>query len=87
MGATRYRAPPEAGLLIAGLDDLVAIFDRASGITHLVAPAVPELLQGIAGEWKTLAAIAAEFELVDGTQDDLAAMIDDLVDAGLIERA
>ncbi len=87
MSATRYRAPPADGLRIVALDDLVAIFHRPSGITHLVAVPVPELLEGLAGRWLTLADLEAEFELVDGDRASLAATLDELAVAGLVERA
>ena len=87
MSATRYRAPPAAEVVLADLDELVAVFHRASGITHLVAPPVPDLLAAMAARWMTLDDLEREFELVDGTRDGLATMLDDLVVAGLIERA
>lgn len=87
MSATRYRAPPAADLLMVELEELVAVFHRASGITHLIAAPVPELLIAMAGRWMTLDDIEAAFELVDGDQTSLIAMMDELALAGLIERA
>lgn len=87
MSATRYRAPPADGLAIVSLDELVAVFHRASGITHLVASPVPELLDALAGRWLTLDALEAEFELVEGDRSSLVATLDDLARAGLVERA
>jgi PqqD family protein of HPr-rel-A system len=87
VSATRYRAPPADGLRIVALDDLVAIFHRPSGITHLVTAPVPELLEALAGRWLTLADLEAAFELVDGDRDALAATLDELAIAGLVERA
>lgn len=87
MSATRYRAPPAADLVSADLDELVAIFHRASGITHLVAPPVPDLLTAMAACWMTLDDLEQDFELVDGDRDALAAMLDELAIAGLIERS
>lgn len=90
MPATRYRAPPPAGLRIEPLDDLVAIYHRASGVTHIVVSPVPELLDLLAGEWMTLdilsAALAARYEVRDGAEG-LAARIEELVAAGLVEAA
>ncbi len=86
MSATRYCAPPADGLAIVALDELVAVFHRASGITHLVASPVPELLGALAGRWMTLEAIEAEFELVEGDRASLTAMLDELAIAGLVER-
>jgi PqqD family protein of HPr-rel-A system len=87
MTATRYRAPPADGLLLASLDELVAVFHRASGITHLVTSPVPELIGALSGTWMTLDAIEGEFELIDGDRTALATMLDELAVAGLIERA
>ena len=39
-----YRAEPLSSLLIEPLDELTAVYHRASGITHLLAPPAPELL-------------------------------------------
>lgn len=87
MNATRYRAPPASDLSMVVLDDLVAIFHRASGITHLVASPVPELLVALAGRWMTLDDIEEKFELVDGDRAGLVTIMNGLVVAGLIERA
>lgn len=69
------------------LGEIVAIFQRASGITHLVAPPVPDLLDLMAGQWTTLDDVERAFELVDGDRAGLCAMLDELVVAGLVERA
>jgi PqqD family protein of HPr-rel-A system len=87
MCATRYRAPLPDGLAVVELDALVVVFHRASGITHLVAPPVPELLELMAGRWLTLDEIEAAFETVDGDRAALEAMLGDLTVAGLMERA
>lgn len=86
MTATRYRAPPADCLAIVPLDDLVAVFHRASGITHLVTSPVPELLEALAARWMTLEALEVEFELVGGDRATLVATLDELVMAGLLER-
>lgn len=87
MSATRYRAPPPEALRIVALDDLTAVFHRASGITHLVVSPVPELIAALAGEWCSLDDLEAAFELVDGDRAALAAKLDELAAAGLIEAA
>lgn len=87
MTATRYRAPPADGLVIVALGELVAVFHRASGITHLIASPVPELLEALGGHWLTLDALEAEFDLVEGDRERLIATLDELAVAGLIERA
>ncbi|SEI97414.1 hypothetical protein SAMN05428950_101731 [Sphingomonas sp. OV641] len=87
MTATRYRAPQPGELSFVHLDELVAIFHRASGITHLVTTPVPELLAALAGRWMTLHGIEQEFELIDGDRVGLRAIMDELTVAGLIEQA
>ncbi len=91
MNATRYRAPPAEALCTVVLDDLVAIHHRASGITHLVDAATPELLTALGKEWTTvdalLARLAETFDMPDSNPAALAARLDDLTLAGLIERA
>lgn len=87
MSATRYRAPPAAGLTIVPLDELVAVFHRASGITHLITLPVADLLEAIGGRWMTIDAIESEFEVADGDSASLSAALDELVTAGLVERA
>lgn len=87
MNATRYRAPPADGLAIVSLDELVAVFHRASGITHLVTSPVPELLEALAGRWLTIDALEAEFDLVEGDRAGLAATLEELAIAGLVELA
>jgi PqqD family protein of HPr-rel-A system len=87
MSATRYRAPPADALAIVALDDLVVIFHRGSGITHLVTSPTPELLDTLAARWMTLEQLEAEFELVDGDRARLIATLDELAVAGLVERS
>lgn len=91
MRATRYRAPPADAVRIVALDDLVAIHHRASGITHLVDRTTPELLTTLGGDWTTadalLARLAEAFDMPDANRAAMAARLDDLAMAGLIERA
>ena len=87
----RYRAPGAGELRIAPLDDLVAVYHRASGQTHLVVSPVPELLEELAGEWLSaddlLARLAADYDLADADRAALAERLDELVETGLVERA
>ncbi|CAN5424157.1 hypothetical protein BH09PSE4_BH09PSE4_22100 [soil metagenome] len=82
-----YRAAAPETLRVATLDELTAIYHRASGITHLVASPVPELLETLAEPLSLddlLSRLAARFELAD--RDSLAARLDELFATGLVER-
>lgn len=85
----RYRAAAPDTLLSRELDTLVAVFHRASGITHLLASPAPEILEMLGGgaldRDTLLARLGAEFDLGDGSADALAARLDELVAAGLVE--
>ncbi|MEG3180465.1 HPr-rel-A system PqqD family peptide chaperone [Sphingomonas sp. LT1P40] len=86
---TRYRAASPATLRVEALDDLTLIYHRASGITHVVDSPVPELIAVLAEALtleETLAALAAAHDLVDPDAGALAARLDELVLAGLVER-
>ena len=86
----RYRAPPPAALRVVALDELIALYHRASGQSHVVAPPVPEILDLLADRALTadelLAALAERVDLPDGDAAALIARLDELVDTGLVER-
>ena len=86
-----YRAPPEGLLLVAPLDEFTAVYHRASGITHLLTEPAPQIL-AILGEGALsldalLDQLARDYDLTDGTREALAARLEELVEAGLVERA
>lgn len=87
----RYRADPPSALLVEPLDAFVAVFHRASGITHLLVPPAPEILTVLGGEALTvdalLARLTAEYELVDADRAALAERVEELVVAGLVSPA
>lgn len=89
-GVTRYRTAPAATLRIDPLDSLTLIYHRASGITHVVDSPVPELIAVLGEEALTLdealAALAAAHDLIDPDAVALAARLNELADAGLVER-
>ena len=86
-----YRAPPTDGLLIAPLDEFTAVYHRASGITHLLTEPAPQIIAILGESGLTLSALldrlAEDYELSDGTREALAARLDELVEAGLVEAA
>lgn len=72
------------------LDDLAVIYHRPSGMTHVVELLVPELLVALAKDWTAasvlLERLRAGFEMPDADAGVLAARLDELVEAGLVER-
>lgn len=85
-----YRAADPAALRIVPLDALTLVYHRASGITHIVDAPVPEILEILAEGARDvaglLAVLAARFDLADPDPAALAARLDELVAAGLVER-
>ncbi len=87
---TLYRAAAPETLRIVPLDALTLIYHRASGITHVVDAPVPEMLEALAGDDlsvdQLLARLAARYDLLDADPLALAVRLDELVQAGLVER-
>lgn len=88
---TRWRGPAAAALRLEPLDELTAVYHRASGTTHLLASPAPEILAALTDRAMTLdelfVALGAGHDLLDGDRDALAARVDELADAGLISPA
>ncbi len=86
----RYRAPAAGGLRVVPLDTLTAVYHRASGQTHVVAPPVPEMLDLLVDRAITaaqvLAALAERYDLPDADEAAIAARLDELAASGLVER-
>jgi PqqD family protein of HPr-rel-A system len=85
-----YSAAPPALLRIVPLDVLTLIYHRPSGITHVVDAPVPEILEVLAeaplSAAALLARLADRFDLADADPAALAARLDELAAAGLVER-
>jgi len=84
-----YRAASPATLRIVPLDALTLIYHRASGITHIVDAPVPEILEALVEPLSVdalLAHLSEQFDLPDADAMALAVRLDELVDAGLVER-
>jgi PqqD family protein of HPr-rel-A system len=87
-----YLAEPADQLLVEPLDAITLIYQRRSGITHMVAEPVPEMLAAMANEpvdaATLVALLSAQFDL--GAQDDaenvIAARLEELAELGLVER-
>jgi PqqD family protein of HPr-rel-A system len=87
----KYRAEPAEQLLIEPLDAMTLIYQRRSGITHIVAEPVPEILAAMGGE--ALGAsdvaerLAAQFDIEGGdVAEVVAARLEELAALGLVER-
>ena len=93
MNAPAYRAdPPEARYLVA-LDGVALIFHRPSGLTHILAPPAPQILEALA-EGEAEPAVLLERLRRDydfGDSDDLEAALEarlaELETSGLVWRA
>lgn len=87
-----YRAEPVGSYVVEPLDMLTLIYQRRSGITHLVTEPVPQILAAMRGDTvdaATLAArLATQFDL--GKRADAVAVIrarlEELADLGFVER-
>ncbi len=90
---TLYRAEPVDARLVEPLDIVTLVYQRRSGITHIVAEPVPEMLEAMGEDAVTPAELArrlsAQFDL--GAQDDaeavIAARLEELAALGLVFRA
>ena len=88
MAAPLYRAAPAAARVHVDLAPFTAVYDRRSGITHLLAEPAPDILAALTDNPLSLdalhARLAARFE-VDG--DGLATRLAELVATGLVGAA
>ncbi|MDF7774728.1 HPr-rel-A system PqqD family peptide chaperone [Sphingomonas sp. AOB5] len=88
---TVYRAADPATLRIVPLDALTLIYHRSSCITHVVDAPVPEILETLGSEAMSvdalLARLSEQYDLADADPLTLAVRLDELVAAGLVERA
>lgn len=87
---TIWHAPLADRLVVEPLDSLTALFDRASGQTHLLAAPSPEILAALNGASaaapKLVERLAAQFDL-SAEGDALAVVIarlDELAALGLV---
>lgn len=88
----RYRAESADARLVEPLDMVTLLYQRRSGITHIVAEPVPEMLTAMGDDALTPAELvqrlSAQFDL--GVQEDaeavIAARLEELADLGLVFR-
>lgn len=89
---TYYHAEPADQLLVEPLDAITLIYQRRSGITHMVAEPVPEMLVAMGDETVTSAMLVKilsdQFDL--GTDEDAEAVVtarlEELAELGLVYR-
>ena len=90
---TRYQAEPADARIVVPLDAMTLIYQRRSGITHIVAAPVPELLSAMSDDNLSAAELAqrlsGQFQL--SAEDDItaivAARLEELAALGLVLRA
>jgi PqqD family protein of HPr-rel-A system len=89
---TLYQAEPAEARIVEPLDMMTLIYQRRSGITHMVGEPVPQMLEAMRGDVvdaSVLAArLASSFDL--GRREDAVARIaerlEELAELGLVER-
>ncbi|KQT32882.1 hypothetical protein ASG29_08270 [Sphingomonas sp. Leaf412] len=86
-----FRSGPADAFAVREMGGLTAVYHRPSGTTHLLAPPAPEILRALADAPMTadmlLAVLMRAYDLADPDAAALAARIEELVAAGLVERA
>jgi PqqD family protein of HPr-rel-A system len=92
MAGPRYIADPADKVRIVELDGLVALYHRASGMTHILAPPAPQILQALAGDpadsAELLRRIGEHFDIGEGDMEGaIEARLSELEAAGLVRRA
>jgi PqqD family protein of HPr-rel-A system len=89
MAGPIYIADPESAVRSVELDGLTALFHAPSGMTHIVAPPAPQILdalrEGPADAAELLRRLRARFDF-DG-EEAIHARLDELEAAGLVRRA
>ena len=92
MAAVRFVADPETCVSAVALDGLSVLFHHPSGMTHIVAPPAPQILEalrlGPADAGEILARMRAWYDLEgDEAADAIEARLEELESAGLVRRA
>jgi PqqD family protein of HPr-rel-A system len=91
MARPRFKTDPEESVRMVGLDGLSVLYHRPSGMTHIVAPPAPQILEalrlGPADSGEILARMRAWYDLEgDEAADAVEARLDELEAAGLVSR-
>ena len=91
MAGPRFTTDPEDEVRTVELDGLSVLFHAPSGMTHIVAPPAPQILEalrlGPADAGEILARMRAWYDLEgDEAADAVEARLDELEAAGLVSR-
>lgn len=91
MAAPVYRADPESCVRGVALDGLSVLYHEPSGMTHIVAPPAPQILEvlrmGPADSGELLARMRAWYDLEEeSAADAIEARLEELEAAGLVSR-
>ena len=91
MSQPRYVADPDGEVRTVQLDGLALLFHRPSGMTHIVAPPAPQILEalrlGPADIAELLGRLRAWYDFeVDEDMEALEARVAELEAAGLVAR-
>lgn len=87
-----YRITTPDALIIRSLDSMTAIFQKSSGMTHIVADPVPAIIDVMADEVlnisQVLAKLADKYDIEDGddAENIVAARLEELCQLGLADR-
>ena len=93
MTGPRYIADPDDAVRKVELGELTALFHRPSGMTHILAPPAPQILEVLASAAgdaaEILERIGARFEVENGPEaaSAIEARLAELEAAGLVRRA
>ena len=91
-GLILYKAESADQLLVEPLDAMTLIYQRRSGITHMVSEPVPEILAAMGDAAVSAAMLVAKLsDLFDlGTDEDaeavVAARLEELAELGIVHR-
>lgn len=91
-GRILYKSEPADQRLIEPLDALTLVFQRRSGITHMVAEPVPQMLSAMGDDaidaTTLVTRLTAQFDLGDTAEAEtvIAARLEELAELGLVER-
>ena len=89
---TCYRGPKSGDLIVHVLDSMTLVFQRSSGITHVVGDPIPAIVKAIEGQCLTASGVAerlaASFDMeADGDVTEIvSARLDELAQIGIIEQ-